>query len=86
MTHHIIDKMADPLLSTAEIHREEPNIKPGFLEKKRCSGDGPPYIKIGRKVLYRRSEFRQWLERHRRTSTSDSCPAKGMLTPAEVSS
>jgi predicted DNA-binding transcriptional regulator AlpA len=46
--------------------------KPGFLEKKRLSGDGPPFIRIGsRKVGYLTEDLDRWLESRRRTSTSD---------------
>ncbi len=41
------------------------------LEKRRVSGDGPPFIKIGRRVLYYPSDIRRWLESKKRVSTSD---------------
>ena len=46
------------------------------LNKLRLTGAGPVYIKLGRRVLYNVMDLDQWLERHRRTSTSD----QGSLT------
>lgn len=42
------------------------------LTKKRLFGDGPPFFKIGRRVVYRRADLDAWLSAHRRTSTSDA--------------
>ena len=36
-----------------------------------ASNDGPPFHKIGGKILYAQQDLDEWLERHRRTSTSD---------------
>lgn len=41
------------------------------LTKKRLYGGGPPFSKIGRRVVYRRADLDSWLDHHRRTSTSD---------------
>lgn len=41
------------------------------LEKRRISGDGPPFIKIGRRVLYYPSDIHRWLASKKRVSTSD---------------
>jgi hypothetical protein len=40
---------------------------PGALGKGRCirSRIAPPYIKLGRKVLYNRRELLEWLAEHR---------------------
>lgn len=40
-------------------------------EKRRLSGDTPPYLKVGRRVLYDLRLVGEWLEKHRRVSTSD---------------
>ncbi len=42
------------------------------LEKKRVTGDGPPFLKVGRVVLYDRDDLDAWLSSKRRTSTSDA--------------
>ena len=41
------------------------------LAKLRLSGDGPPYCKLGRRVLYRPQDLETWLTQHRRQSTSE---------------
>jgi predicted DNA-binding transcriptional regulator AlpA len=40
------------------------------VTKWRLTGEGPPYIKIGRKVMYSPPDVEEWLESKRRTSTS----------------
>lgn len=45
------------------------------LEKQRVYGDGPPFRKHGRRVLYRREDLDVWSEAQLRRSTSDPGPA-----------
>lgn len=40
--------------------------------KRRLTGDSPPHIKIGRRVLYRWSDVEAWLKTKLRRSTSDA--------------
>ena len=47
------------------------------LEKKRLTGEGPIYSKIGRIVVYGTADLDDYLARHRRTSTSESGKPKG---------
>ena len=47
------------------------NLSISTLNKLRCSGDGPPYMKIGRAVLYEPNDLNSWLAGRRRHSTSD---------------
>jgi predicted DNA-binding transcriptional regulator AlpA len=42
------------------------------LERLRCSGAGPRYIKTTRKVLYRESDLEAWLTARLATSTSEA--------------
>lgn len=42
------------------------------FEKLRVSGGGPAYIKLGRRVVYHRTDLDTWLEGKRRQSTSVS--------------
>jgi len=42
------------------------------LAKKRMTGDGPPYFKLGRKVLYDTKILDGWLDSRICTSTSES--------------
>ncbi|MDC7122382.1 helix-turn-helix domain-containing protein [Cellulomonas fimi] len=53
----------DPLLRTAEV---APLLRcsPETLRVWRYRRQGPPYVKAGRQVLYRRSAVVQWLEDH----------------------
>ena len=41
------------------------------LAKMRLSGDSPPFYKLGRRVLYKRTELDSWVALRRRRSTSD---------------
>lgn len=44
------------------------------LEKWAVTGDGPPFRKHGRRVLYHRDEMDAWSEAQTRQSTSDPGP------------
>jgi predicted DNA-binding transcriptional regulator AlpA len=46
------------------------HISESSLEKMRWRGNGPPFLKLGRKVLYRVSDVDTWLAKHVRTNTS----------------
>jgi predicted DNA-binding transcriptional regulator AlpA len=43
-----------------------------FLAKKRLTGDGPAFIKIGRSVRYSESMLTAWTRSRQRQSTSES--------------
>ncbi len=43
-----------------------------WLEKLRTYGGGPPYTKLGRRVVYKRSDLDRWAQAGTRTSTSDA--------------
>jgi predicted DNA-binding transcriptional regulator AlpA len=40
--------------------------------KRRGTGDTPPFMKIGSRVLYRLADVDKWMEARARNSTSDS--------------
>ena len=40
-------------------------MSPSWLEKARGEKKGPPYHKVGAKVLYRKSDVDRWLESNR---------------------
>ena len=42
------------------------------LNKLRCSGGGPRFAKIGRRVVYDVVDLNSWLANHLKTSTSDA--------------
>ena len=46
-------------------------LSESWLTKLRVFGGGSPHLKVGRRVLYERSEFERWLSSHRRLTTSD---------------
>ena len=41
-----------------------------FLNRRRVIGGGPTYTKLGRRVVYAKSDLDAWLALHRRNSTS----------------
>lgn len=42
------------------------------LERWRVEGRGPAFVKMGRRVVYRRDDLLTWAAQQRRTSTSDT--------------
>jgi predicted DNA-binding transcriptional regulator AlpA len=42
------------------------------LSKRRVFGGGPKYLKLGRRVVYDTRDLDDWLDAHRRASTSDA--------------
>lgn len=47
-------------------------LSPRTLEKWRLTGEGPPYFKLGRRVVYEVGELEKWTKVQQRRSTSDS--------------
>lgn len=52
-------------------------IAKSTLSKMRLTGEGPTYIKMGRRVAYRPEDIQDWLTARRRLSTSDQGVANG---------
>ena len=48
------------------------NLGESTLNKLRLTGDGPSYIKLGRRVVYARDDIEGWMQSKRRRSTSDT--------------
>ena len=46
-------------------------LSPKTLETNRTRGGGPPFVKLGRRVVYRRGDLDAWLAERVRQSTSD---------------
>ena len=61
------------LLTTAEAAAYV-GLSPRTFERYRVTGEGPPYLKVGRLVFYRRTDLDAWLENKIRRSTSDPGP------------
>ena len=49
-------------------------LSPRTLERYRVTGEGPRFLKVGRRVLYRQSDLDEWLKNKSRRSTSDPGP------------
>jgi predicted DNA-binding transcriptional regulator AlpA len=45
------------------------------LEKKRLTGDGPPFIRLGRVIVYDTRDLDSWLAERRARSTSEPTAA-----------
>jgi hypothetical protein len=43
-----------------------------FFNRARLDGDGPVFLKLGRRVVYERADLDAWLASCRRTSTSEA--------------
>ena len=52
---------SDPLLDTDFVAHQILKCTANWLERLRCEGRGPAYVKIGRLIRYRRSAIDQWL-------------------------
>jgi hypothetical protein len=50
------------------------NVSKGWLDKRRVTGDGPRYMKIGRRVLYDVRDLEEWALSKRRQNTSELGP------------
>jgi hypothetical protein len=50
------------------------NLQPKTLANWRSSGGGPPFYKIGSRVLYDDADVDAWLAARRKTCTSDPGP------------
>jgi hypothetical protein len=61
---------ADDYLKTSEAALLS-GLSQSYLNKLRCLGGGSPFLKIGRKCIYRRADFEAWLAKHQRCSTSE---------------
>jgi Helix-turn-helix domain len=51
-------------------------VSESFLAKKRVSGGGPKFSKVGRVVRYPETAINEYLSAQLRTSTSDAGPAR----------
>jgi predicted DNA-binding transcriptional regulator AlpA len=50
-------------------------LSASFLHKSRVRGDGPPFLKVGRRaVRYDAAKLEAWLAEHERRSTSEQPP------------
>lgn len=57
--------MNDKLLDSATV-AQIVGLAPATLVKRRLTGDGPPFVKLGARVLYPESELRDWIAKRPR--------------------
>lgn len=69
------DPAATVLLSKRVLSVQEAaahvGVSKSMLNKLRCFGGGPPFLKLGRRVVYDPNDLDEWLKAHRRKSTSE---------------
>lgn len=58
-------------------------LSPHTLDTLRCRGGGPPYRRLGRRVVYLAAELREWRDRHALRSTAD-VPGPGPGVAADL--
>ena len=63
--------MLQPKLSTPEAARLI-GLSPATLSTLRTRGGGPPFLKVGSRVVYDPADLEKWLNDRRRLSTSDT--------------
>lgn len=61
--------MSDKLLNTAEA-AERLGVSISWLNKRRLTGDGPMFVKVGARVVYDPADLSAWIMARRRPSTS----------------
>jgi hypothetical protein len=66
------DKPIPPPLASATLHDLGFPVAPATLAQKRVHGGGPTFLKFGRRVLYRPSALRQWVDAQTREQSSTS--------------
>lgn len=69
-------KTQNPIVLKAGQVAERLGLSESTLAKMRLSGDGPPYSKLGRRVVYRPEDIEAWIASNRFRSTSEYGQAK----------
>lgn len=67
--------MSDEELLTTDELAAETKTPPSRWNKARLTGDGPPFLKIGHLVRYRRGDVRAWLNSQPRVSSTSELAA-----------
>lgn len=71
MTHTTKPNIIEPLAIDNDSAARIINIQPGSLEKDRKNGHlGIPFVKAGRRVIYRLADLRIWLEENKQIPPS----------------
>lgn len=67
---------SNPIVLNAGQVADRLGLSPSTLAKMRLSGDGPPYAKLGRRVVYRPEDIEAWIAANQFRSTSEYGSAK----------
>jgi hypothetical protein len=70
-------EIAMPILLNTRQAAERCCLSPRTLEKRRVTGGGPLFIRLGGAVRYRLEDLDSWIAANRRRSTSDDLPLRG---------
>ncbi len=60
-----------PIVLSSKAVSQITGLSVSTLAKMRLSGDGPPYAKLGRRVVYRPEDIDAWIAQNRYRSTSE---------------
>ena len=60
------------VLLTAEETASRLKVSLSWMAKARMTGDGPPFIKVGRAVRYSEAALQQWIKDREKWSTSEA--------------
>ena len=63
-------KMDDKILYSSNEASDVVGLSASTLAKLRLSGDGPVFVKLGRRVFYRPGDLMEWVNARRFSSTS----------------
>lgn len=61
----------NPIVLNANQVAKRLGLSESTLAKMRLSGEGPPYAKLGRRVVYRPSDIDAWVTSNRYSSTAE---------------
>jgi predicted DNA-binding transcriptional regulator AlpA len=61
-----------PIVITAKVAAKVVGLSESTLAKLRLYGNGPTYCKLGRRVVYRKSDLEQWLQSRATSDTTDA--------------
>jgi predicted site-specific integrase-resolvase len=60
------------LLDAHDVATRLKGVSPRTLERWRVTGQGPRFIKVGHRVLYRETDVEDWLDQQTRVFTHES--------------
>jgi hypothetical protein len=53
-------------------------VSTGTIERDRCLGRGAPFLKIGHRILYRKSDYLAWEQQHQPVRSTAEARAQAM--------